>query len=62
MFFSCSSIASVCFSKAFPNGQYANLACSVTLLWWGGSISSPVRFSYLSIFPDDNADIFAASL
>ena len=25
-------------------------------------MSSPVRYSYLSILPDDNADIFAASL
>ena len=25
-------------------------------------MSSPVRYSYLSIFPDDNAEIFAASL
>ena len=26
------------------------------------NISSPVKYSYLSILPDDNADIFAASL
>ena len=26
------------------------------------SISSPVRYSYISIFPDNKADIFAASL
>ena len=59
--FSYSSIVFVCFSKAFRNGEYANLACSNTSLWSGGSISSPVRYSYLSIFLDDNADIFAAS-
>ena len=57
-----SSIVFVCFTKAFLNEEYVNLACSITLLWSGGSISSPVRYSYLSIFPDDNADIFAASL
>ena len=58
----CSSIAFVCLSKAFPNGEYANLASLIIILWSGGNIFSPVRYSYLSIFPDDNADIFAASL
>ena len=52
----------MCFSKAFPKGEYANLACSVIYLLLEGNISSPVRYSYLSIFPEDNADIFAASL
>ena len=27
-----------------------------------GNISSPIRYSYLSILPDDNAHIFAVSL
>ena len=26
------------------------------------NISSPIRYSFISVFPDDNADIFAASL
>ena len=30
--------------------------------WSGGSIYSPLRYSYLSIFPDDNGDTFATSL
>ena len=38
------------------------MACSITLLWPEGNNSSPVRYSYLSILPDDNVDIFAASL
>ena len=61
-FSSWSSIFFVYVSKSFPNIEYPNLACSVTLLWSGGSISSPARNSYLSIFLNDNADIFAASL
>ena len=52
----------MCFSKAFPKGEYADLAYSVIYLLLEGNISSPVRYSYLSIFPEDNADIFAASL
>ena len=61
MVFACSLI-SVCFSKAFPKGEYVNLTCFITFLWSVGSISSPVRNSYLSIFPDDIVDIFAGSL
>ena len=57
-----STIAFVCFSRTFPNGEYVNLACSVICLWLEDNISSPVRYSYLSIFPDDNADTFATSL
>ena len=49
-------------SKAFPKGEYANIACSIICLRLEGNISSPLRYSYLSIFPDDNADHFAASL
>ena len=51
-----------CFSTAFPNGEYVNLDCSITLLGSEGSFPSSVRYSYLSIFPDNNADLFAASL
>ena len=53
---------SVCFSKAFPKEEHENLACSILCLRLEGNISSPVRYSLLWIFPDDNADIFAASL
>ena len=59
-FFHCSSIVFLCFSKAFTTGENDNLGCFITLLWCQGSISSPVRYSYLSIFCDNNADIFAA--
>ena len=52
----------VCLSKAFPKGEYENLACSITCLSLEDNISSPVRYSYLSILPDDNANVFAASL
>ena len=52
------SIVFVCFSKCFPNGEYANLACSIIYLWLESNISSPARYS---IFPEDNAHIFAAS-
>ena len=55
-------IVFVCFSEDFPNRDYVNLACSIIFLWLEGNISSPGRYSYLSVFPDDNADIFAASL
>ena len=51
-----------CFSKAFPKGEYANSVCSVICLWLKGNVFSPVRYEYLSIFSDYNADIFANSL
>ena len=44
-FFSFSTIVFVCFSKAFPNKEYANLACSITCLWLEGNISSSVTYS-----------------
>ena len=50
----------VCFIKAFPKGEYGDLAFSVICLEINSS--SPVRYSYLSIFPYDDAYIFAASL
>ena len=53
---------SVCFSNTFPKQEYENLACSIICLWLKGNISSPVRYSYLSLFPGDNADDFIASL
>ena len=48
--------------NAFSNGEYVSLACFINCLWLEDNISSPVRSSYLSIWPEDNADIFAASL
>ena len=35
---------------------------SIICLWLEDNISSPVRYSYLSILPDDKAEIFTASL
>ena len=49
-------------SNALLRGGYVNLDFSITLLWSEGSISSPVRYSYSSILPDDSGDIFAVSL
>ena len=49
------------FSHALPSEEYVNLTYSIILLWSYGNISSPVRYLYLSILPDDNV-IFAASL
>ena len=46
-FFPCSSIVFVCFSKAFPNREYVNLACLISLLLSNGDISSPARYSHL---------------
>ena len=56
------SIVCVCVCKAFPKGWYVNLACSIICLWLEGNISSPGRYLYLSIFLDDHADTFTASL
>ena len=56
------SIVFICFSKAFTKGEYVNLACCIILLWSEGSISSPVRYSYLQVLPNYNADTFVASL
>ena len=52
---------SFCLFKAFPKVEYANLVSSIICLPLEGSISSPVRYSYLSIFPDGNSNIAAAS-
>ena len=61
MFSPYSSIVFICFSNALLRGEYVNLVCLIILIWSDGKISSPVRYSYSSIFPD-KADIFAASL
>ena len=52
----------VCFSNAFPGGDQENLVFCFILCCCGGNISSPVRYSYLTILPDDNGDIFATTL
>ena len=52
----------VYFSKALRKGEYAKLACSIICLCLEGNTSSTVKYLYLSILPDDNADVFAASL
>ena len=65
-FLSASSTGFVCISKAFPIGELVFYTIRTSLLYNPTlircNISSPVRYSYLSILPDDNADIFAASL
>ena len=53
---------SICFLKVFSEGEYTNLTCSIICLWLEGNVSSPARYSYLSILPDDKANVFAASL
>ena len=55
-------IVFICFSNALARGEYVNLASSIVLLLSDGNIFSTVRNSYLSIFPDYNADIFAVYL
>ena len=62
VFLSRFSIVFICFSKAFPKGEKVNLACSITLFRLEGNFSSPVRYPYWSMLPDDNSDIFAAFL
>ena len=57
-----SSIVFVCFSNALPRGEQVNLSCSIILTWSDGSISLPLRNSYLSILLDDNTDFFTAYL
>ena len=41
--------------------SFPNLDCSVTVFWSEGNICYLVRYSYLWIFPENNADIFAAA-
>ena len=60
-----SSLTFNCLNFVFEtlfNGEYANSVCCINWLWSVGNISSPVRYSYLAIFPDDNVNIFAATL
>ena len=51
----------ICFSKAFPKEGYEKLTCFIIYLSLGVNMFSPVRYSYLSIFSNDNGDIFASS-
>ena len=62
LFFPYSSIVIICFSNVLPRGEYVNLACSIILLWSNENVLWPIRYSYLSFFLDENANIFAASL
>ena len=55
------SIAFVYYFKAFSKGKHVNWLCFITLLSSEGSISSPERYSCLSILTDNKADIPAAS-
>ena len=57
-----SSTVFICFSKAFSKEENINLACCMIWIWSEYNISSPVRYSFLSILSDDNAYIFGASL
>ena len=57
-----SSIVFICFSNGFPDAEWVNLACSIICCWLDGNIFLLVRYSYLSILPDDKADISAAFL
>ena len=50
------------FSNALLIGEYVILVCSIVLLWSEGNVYSPVRYSCLSILPDNNDDIFAVSM
>ena len=64
-FSSASLIVVICFWKAFPEGEWVNLGCSIIWLWSPVrycNVSSPVRYSYLSNLPDDNADIAVSLL
>ena len=45
---------SVCFFKSRPNGEYSSLLIVAAFF---GKIASPVKNLYLSIFPDDKAEI-----
>ena len=55
------SIAFLYYFKAFSKGKHVNLVCFIILLSSEGSISSPERYSYLSILTDNKADVLAAS-
>ena len=48
--------------ESFYHSRICKFCFLIIWLWLKGNISSPVRDSYLSVLPDDNADGFAASL
>ena len=60
----CFLVSLVCFSKAFPNGEYSNLfnAAVFSNKSFYNKTSFPVKNSYLLTFPDDKAEILAACL
>ena len=47
---------------AFSKGEYINSDYSIILCYSRSNISSSVKYLYLSILPNNNVDIFAASL
>ena len=55
-----SAVVLALFFKAFPDGKYWNLTFSSTFGLYPKS--SPVKYSYFSNSPLDNADILAACL
>ena len=62
VFFAWSLTVFVYFLKTFPKGEQVCLVCFVICSWLEGNISSTVRYLYLSILPDNKADIFETSL
>ena len=42
------------FFKCFPSREHVFLVCSVKIFWPGAKTYSPVRYSCLSILPDNN--------
>ena len=63
-FFPSSSVTYIWFLNALTREEYVNLACFIILLWLEGSISSTVKYFYLSIFHNNanNANISASSM
>ena len=47
---------------SLPTGEKAIVTSFLILIWSKGNIFSPVRYSDLSMLPDDNVDMFAATL
>ena len=55
-------IVLICLSNAFSRSEYTNLF--LCIIWLGLKVKSfsPIWYLYLSVFTDDNADIFPTSL
>ena len=58
----CSTRVFFCFFCVFLKEWSVNLTSSIALYRFGDNTSSRVRYSYLSILPNDNADLFVAAL